>query len=183
MRVITGVARGMRLQTPEGLDVRPTAERVKEAIFSVIQFELEGRRFLDLFAGSGQMGIEALSRGAAKAFFVDESKQSLAVIRENLSKTRLGDKAQVISSSAQAFLSRTSERFDIAFLDPPYHKNIVVDVMPALEPLINEGGAVICETAEDEALPEAFGALRQEKSYHYSHTSVTVYRKKSDVNG
>ncbi len=179
MRVITGVARGARLQTPEGLDVRPTAERVKEAIFSAIQFELEGRRFLDLFAGSGQMGIEALSRGAASAVFVDDSKVSLAAVRANLAKTKLGDRATVVSLPAQAYLARA----DGTFLDPPYHQHIVEGVLPMLEPLMNEGGAVICETADDETLPGRVGALQSERSYHYSRTAVTVYRKKSDGNG
>ncbi|MBR5427545.1 MAG: 16S rRNA (guanine(966)-N(2))-methyltransferase RsmD [Clostridia bacterium] len=183
MRVITGEARGMRLQTPEGLDVRPTAERVKEAIFSSIQFELEGRRFLDLFAGSGQMGIEALSRGAAHAVFVDDSKISLAAVRANLAKTKLGERATVVASSAQAYLKRADGFFDIAFLDPPYHQSIIEEVMGDLEPLINAGGAVICETADDETLPEEFGDLVAEKKYHYSRTSVTVYRKGSDPNG
>ena len=168
MRVITGVARGMRLQTPEGLDVRPTAERVKEAIFSAIQFEL---------------GIEALSRGAASAVFVDDSKVSLAAVRANLAKTKLGDRATVVSLPAQAYLARADGTFDIAFLDPPYRQHIVEGVLPMLEPLMNEGGAVICETADDETLPGRVGALQSERSYHYSRTAVTVYRKKSDGNG
>ncbi|MBR1810601.1 MAG: 16S rRNA (guanine(966)-N(2))-methyltransferase RsmD [Clostridia bacterium] len=177
MRVITGSARGVRLQTLDGLDVRPTTERVKEAVFSMIQFDLEGRRFLDLFTGSGQMGIEALSRGAEKAWFVDASKASLETARKNLVKAKLIGKGELISASAESFLARTLERFDIAFLDPPYHKNILDTVLPALEPHINAGGAVICETAADEVLPESVGGLAVYRTYRYSQTVITVYRK------
>ena len=120
MRVITGTARGRVLRTLEGEDVRPTTDRVKEAVFSIIQFEIEGRRVLDLFAGSGQLGIEALSRGADSATFVDMSKDSLATVKYNLEHTKLGDRAKVIQTDALSFLKLTKDRFDIVFIDPPY---------------------------------------------------------------
>ena len=103
MRVITGTARGRVLRTLEGEDVRPTTDRVKEAVFSIIQFEIEGRRVLDLFAGSGQLGIEALSRGAASATFVDMSKDSLSTVKYNLEHTKLGDNAKVVQTDALSF--------------------------------------------------------------------------------
>ena len=120
MRVITGTARGRVLKTLEGEDVRPTTDRVKEAVFSIIQFEIEGRRVLDLFAGSGQLGIEALSRGAASATFVDMSKDSLSAVKYNLEHTKLGDNAKVVQTDALSFLKLTKDKFDIVFLDPPY---------------------------------------------------------------
>mgnify|MGYP002675531026 CR=1 FL=1 len=116
MRVITGTARGRVLRTLEGEDVRPTTDRVKEAVFSIIQFEIEGRRVLDLFAGSGQLGIEALSRGADSATFVDMSKDSLATVKYNLEHTKLGDRAKVIQTDALSFLKLTKDRFDIVFI-------------------------------------------------------------------
>ena len=118
MRIITGIARGKRLETLEGNDVRPTPERVKEALFSIIQFQIEGRRVLDLFAGSGQLGIEALSRGAKQAVFVDASKKSLDVVRRNLEHSGLQDYAQVHQMDFESFLMREQGKFDLVFLDP-----------------------------------------------------------------
>ena len=112
MRVITGSARGRKLLTLEGEDVRPTTDRVKEAVFSVIQFETEGRRFLDLFAGSGQMGIEALSRGAKEAVFVDSAKKSVEIIRKNLASTKLAENAKVVQTDWQSYLSVSGTQFD-----------------------------------------------------------------------
>ena len=123
MRVITGTARGIKLAAPEGEHTRPTAERVKEAVFSMIQFETEGRKVLDLFAGSGQLGIEALSRGAAHAAFVERDKKALACIRENLKKTKLEDDASVYGMDVMAALGgymSDSGEYDIIFADPPY---------------------------------------------------------------
>ena len=120
MRVITGTARGRRLKEPVGMETRPTTDRVKEGIFSSIQFEIEGRRVLDLFGGTGQMGIEALSRGAAHCTFVDLRKDAAAAIRENLALTDLSDAATVIQGDALAYLTRCQESFDVIFLDPPY---------------------------------------------------------------
>ncbi len=177
MRVITGAAGGAKLKTLEGLDVRPTTERVKEAVFSIIQFDIEGRRFLDLFAGSGQMGIEALSRGAAKAVFVDMSRESVRVVNDNLAKTKLSRAASVVNRSAESFLAANRENFDIAFLDPPYGKGIIPGVLPVLEPFINSGGSVICETSESELLPEKVGELELYRKYRYSKILITVYRK------
>ncbi len=145
MRVITGSARGRRLRTLEGQDVRPTPERVKEAVFSIIQFQIEGRRFLDLFAGSGQMGIEALSRGAREVVFVDARKDSIEIIRENLEKTGLGERGRVVSMDALAFLSQPNGKFDLAFLDPPYRTGLLAEALEKTAAVMNPGGAVLCE--------------------------------------
>ena len=104
MRVITGTARGVPLKAPKGMDTRPTMDQVKEGIFSAIQFEIEGRTALDLFAGSGQLGIEALRRGAAHCTFVDKGKEPIAVIRENLKKTRLEDHASVAQADYRSYM-------------------------------------------------------------------------------
>lgn len=177
MRVITGTARGMRLFTLEGDSVRPTTDKVKEALFSIIQFEIEGRRVLDLFAGSGQLGIEALSRGAKNAHFVDENKQAISVINKNLEKTRLGDKASVSHTDSVAFISSTDRTFDLFFIDPPYNKGLCEKVLPLCVKKASEGALLVCETSAEEFLPEEIDFLVFQKRYKYGKTALTVYRK------
>lgn len=177
MRVITGTARGMTLRTLEGNDVRPTTDKVKEAVFSAFQFEIEGRRILDLFAGSGQLGIEALSRGAESAVFVDADKNAVKIVKENLTKTKLDGKATVVQTDSIAFLSMTDRVFDIAFLDPPYERGFLQKALAKMENLISDGGAVICEHPFREELDDSYGSLVKTKEYKYSKTAVTVYRK------
>ena len=122
MRVITGTARGRKLLEPAGMDIRPTADVVKEAVFNIIQFDVEGRRVLDLFAGTGQLGIEALSRGAAECVFVDESAKAVKIVRENLSRCKL--EGRVMQTDAVSYLPRAGI-FDIIFLDPPYDTTLL----------------------------------------------------------
>lgn len=177
MRVITGSARGMTLRTLEGDNVRPTTDKVKEAIFSAIQFEIEGRRILDLFAGSGQLGIEALSRGAKNAVFVDADKNAVKVIKENLAKTKLDSLATVAQTDSIAFLTMTNQIFDIAFLDPPYETGLLQKALSKIDEHIAEGGAVICEHPFKEELEEEIGGLKKYREYKYSKVAVTVYRK------
>ena len=185
MRVITGTARGHRLKTLEGNDVRPTADRVKEAIFSVIQFDLEDRRMLDLFAGSGQMGIEALSRGSASAVFVDSAAPSVAVVRENLTGCGLLERAEVVQSDAATYLTpRIGRReFDFAFLDPPYGKGILQSVLPSVAAVMKDSGAIICECPVDEELPECVGGFRVDREYRYGKIRITFYRVPSPEEG
>ncbi len=177
MRVITGSARGMSLKTLEGDNVRPTTDKVKEAVFSIIQFEIEGRRILDLFAGSGQLGIEALSRGAESAVFVDADKNAVRIVKDNLAKTKLDYKATVAQTDSLAFLSMTDRIFDIAFLDPPFSTGLLEKALAKVEPHIAEGGLVVCEHPFADELPDIQGGLEKQKTYKYSKTAVTVYRK------
>lgn len=177
MRVITGIARGMRLKTAEGLDVRPTAEKIKEAMFSIVQFDLEDAVVLDLFAGSGQLGIEALSRGASKAYFVDSSTASIGIVRENLKHTRLEENAVVCNMPNSAFLRTTPAKFDIAFLDPPYSKKLIQRSLPALVEKMSENGIIVCEHEKECRLPEQEGDFHIDKTYRYGQISVTVYRR------
>lgn len=177
MRVITGKARGTTLRTLEGNDVRPTTDKVKEAVFSAFQFEIEGRRILDLFAGSGQLGIEALSRDASHAVFVDADKNAIKVIKENLAKTKLEAFSTVIQSDSITFLSMTDKVFDLAFLDPPYETGLLQKALSKIGDHIAEGGAVICEHPFKEELADEYSGLVRVKDYKYSKTAVTVYRK------
>ncbi|MCQ4022328.1 MULTISPECIES: 16S rRNA (guanine(966)-N(2))-methyltransferase RsmD [unclassified Ruminococcus] len=175
MRVVSGLARGKRLEVLEGDDVRPTTDRVKEAVFSIIQFNIEGRRFLDLFSGSGQMGIEALSRGAKQAVFVDQSRRSIKVINNNIDSVGFRDRARVVNTGADAFLASNSERFDIAFLDPPYGTGLLQAVLPAVVQNMNKGGLIICESPLKEELPEKIGEFSLDRTYRYGKIKISIF--------
>ncbi len=178
MRVITGIARGKRLVTVAGNDiVRPTGEKVKEALFSSIQFDIEGRRVLDLFAGCGQLGIEALSRGAEQATFVDCNDASLKAVRQNLENTGLGDKANVQKSDYSTFALRCTQKYDIAFLDPPYQAGILEDAVSKIIPLMSDYGKIFCEHPSKLKLPEKIGEFKTVKVYRYGKTIITAYQK------
>ncbi len=176
MRVITGMARGRKLAAPQGSDTRPTSDMAKEALFSIIQFEVEGALVLDLFAGSGQLGIEALSRGARSAVFVDASREANQIITQNLSHTKLSDRARVVMMDAAAFLKTVREPFDIALLDPPYGKGLLDVILPRLTPCMAPGGIIVCETERDETLPETAGDFAARKEYRYGKAKLTTYR-------
>ncbi|MBR5559207.1 MAG: 16S rRNA (guanine(966)-N(2))-methyltransferase RsmD [Oscillospiraceae bacterium] len=180
MRVITGTARGRKLQTLPGLDVRPTTDQVKEAIFSTIQFEVEGSLFLDLFAGSGQMGIEALSRGARFCVFVDSSRQAQDVIRDNLASTGLAKQSRVAAMDSLGYLTTAAEQFDIAFLDPPYNQGLIPKALPLLAPKMTPGGVILCEHQKGEELPETAGEFKIYRTYRYGKVMVTAYRRPAD---
>ena len=181
MRVITGAARGRRLLTLEGEDVRPTTDRVKEAVFSIIQFETEGRAFLDLFAGSGQMGIEALSRGAKEAVFVDSAKKSVEIIRKNLQSTNLFSAASVFQLDWQSFLAMNTKRFDIAFLDPPYGKGILQDALQMLPDHMKETGMIITENPLNEEILSNFADFVLDRQYRYGNIRIRTYRHKDFI--
>ncbi len=177
MRIITGLRRGRRLTAPPGEEVRPTPERVKEALFNILQFSLEGRSFLDLFAGTGQIGLEALSRGASRCTFVDSSKRSLAFLRKNIAAASFEDASRVFEGDFAAFLSGTRETFDLAFLDPPYRTGLLQRALPAVTNRMAPGGTVICEHPSDETLPDTAGEFQKERTYRYGKVMLTVYRR------
>ncbi|MCM1131847.1 MAG: 16S rRNA (guanine(966)-N(2))-methyltransferase RsmD [Ruminococcus flavefaciens] len=177
MRVITGIARGHRLVAPEGIDVRPTTEKVKEGVFSSIQFEIEGAKVLDLFAGSGQMGIEALSRGASRAVFVDSSAKSLRCINENLRSTKLARLAEVVNRDSYDYIRLTVQKFDIIILDPPYRFGHIHKLLPLAEKKLNDGGFIICEYEKEAEQPEAPEGMLLRKTYRYGKINVSVFVK------
>ena len=184
MRIITGKAKGIRLNTLEGNTTRPTAERVKEAIFSMIQFDLEGRRVLDLFAGSGQLGLEAVSRGAASAILVDQSKQAVRIIQENVEKTKLSSYCTVLQTEGLEFLRRCQgQQFDIVFLDPPYASDLYTRALRALLEwnLLKPQGMVVCESDFDELFQndrELANCFCVKKQSRYSKTVITILAQK-----
>lgn len=177
MRVITGSARGRRLKTLEGDDiVRPTTDRVKEAMFSIIQFELQDAAVLDLFAGSGQLGIEALSRGAASCVFVDKNKEAYETVRENLATTGLDSKATVMNADSITYIRNSRLKFDIIILDPPYNKGILDEVLPSVAACCNDNATIICESEFGEVLPDEAGDFVKHKEYKYSKIKLTTYK-------
>lgn len=179
MRVITGLAKGKNLITPEGNDItRPTGGKTKEGIFSSIQFIIEGADVLDLYAGSGQLGIEALSRGAKSAVFVDSGKEPQKCILQNIKNCGFENIAKLKTTDVLMYLAGATEKFDIAFLDPPYLSNFLTLALPAVERVMREGGIVICETAMGMTLPNEIGDLILVKEYKYGKTKVLSYRKR-----
>ncbi|MCM1164408.1 MAG: 16S rRNA (guanine(966)-N(2))-methyltransferase RsmD [Lachnospiraceae bacterium] len=181
MRVITGTARGRRLITVEGTDVvRPTTDGVKEAIFSAIQFEIEGRTVLDLFAGSGQLGIEALSRGACECWFVDSAAVSIKAVRANIESTGFADRAHIMNMPFSAFLKSTGAAFDVALLDPPYNHKLIQKALPTLAEKMTERGVIVCEHEKECVLPREVGGFELVKLLRHGRISLSIYRREDN---
>ena len=176
MRVITGSARGRRLKEPKNYDIRPTTDMVKEAVFNIIQCDVEGRRVLDLFAGTGQMGIEALSRGAAEVVFTDENREAVALVRENL-KT-CGFTARVEQTESVAYLGR-GEPFDLIFVDPPYDTGLIDSALQKIQnvDILSDGGIIICESRREKTMPEMSAPFAKTLERCYRKVKITVYQK------
>lgn len=179
MRVITGKARGVQLKTPAGMLTRPTTDRVKEALFSIIHFEIPGARVLDLFGGTGQLGIEALSRGAKRAVFVDAQENACALIKENLIRTKLQQDGLVVRSDYLQYLNRCRERFDIILLDPPYAEVFLENALKRITEIdiLESNGIIVAERPVGKELPWEFEGYTRSKDYKYGNTLLTVYRK------
>jgi 16S rRNA (guanine(966)-N(2))-methyltransferase RsmD len=179
VRVITGKARGVTLKTPQGMATRPTADRVKEALFSIIQFDIPCSAVLDLFGGTGQLGIEALSRDAGRAVFVDEREDACRLIRENLKRTHLEDCATVVHSDYAAFLRNCKDKFDIIFLDPPYAEVFLENSLKLITEIdiLQTGGIIVTERPAGKDLSWHFSGFNRSKDYKYGNTVLTLYRK------
>ena len=179
MRVITGSARGCRLKELEGMETRPTTDRVKEGLFNIIQFDIEGRKVLDLFAGTGQLGIECLSRGAASAVFVDRRADAVKLVRENLKATRLSDKARVVSGDSMEFLKSLREKFDLIFLDPPYEAGLLEAAIAHIAKfdILSPHGIIVAEHPAGRVLPALTAPYRLGRTYRYGKIALSVYRR------
>ena len=179
MRVITGTARGIQLKTPDGMQTRPTADRVKEALFSIINFDIPGAKVLDLFGGTGQLGIEALSRGAASAVFVDAREESCRLIRENLKRTKLEKDAKVIRSDYLDYLNRCREQYNIILLDPPYAEVFLENSIKRITEIdiLQSDGIIVAERPLGKELPWEFEGFTRTKDYKYGKVLLTIYRK------
>ncbi len=182
MRIITGTARGRKLKTLETLDVRPTADRVKEGLFSALQFSIEGRRVLDMFAGSGQLGLEALSRGARSALFIDQSPKAAAIVRENVAACGFEDRSRVVQSDSVSYLKNSEEVFDIAFIDPRYADEKLDSFIKSAVEHMSVTGTVCVESPKDRVLPESFMGVVEfviDRTYVYGKTKITMYRRRA----
>lgn len=179
MRVISGLSRGRKLRELPGMDTRPTTDKVKESLFNIIQFEIEGRRALDLFGGTGQLGIEALSRGASHCTFVDARRDAVSVIRDNLRLCGLNEHARVVQGDALAFLSACREKFDLIFLDPPYQTQLLeqsLEIVARFD-ILSEHGIMVCESASEKVLPSLAAPYVQGREYRYGKIKLTVFHR------
>lgn len=176
MRVITGSARGRKLQEPAGMDIRPTADQVKEAIFNIIQADVEGRDCLDLFSGTGQMGIEALSRGAKSCVFVDESREAVRLTKLNLEKT--GFSGRVAQGDALRFLE-SGEKYGLIFVDPPYRAGLYEGVLRRIKDFdkLHPGGIMVVESPADDEPVAPGGPYQKLRSYRYGRVRVTTFTR------
>ena len=183
MRVITGTARGRKLKELEGYDTRPTTGRVKEGLFNILQFDIEGRQVLDLFAGTGQLGIEALSRGAAAAVFVEQRRDAAALVRENIRLTGLEDRGRVVSGEALGFLASCREKFDIILLDPPYASELLKNAITAISQfdILSNHGIMVCESPAEWDAPPVEPPYFLRRSYRYSGTKLTLICREEDA--
>ena len=179
MRVITGKARGVQLKTPDGMLTRPTADRVKEACFSIINFDIPGAKVLDLFGGTGQLGIEALSRGAKSAVFVDAREEACKLIGENLKRTKLEAEGKVIRSDYLAYLNNCKEQYDIIFLDPPYAEVFLENSLKRIAEIdiLQSNGIIVTERPLGKDLSVEMEGFTRSKDYKYGNTLLTIYRK------
>lgn len=179
MRVITGKARGVQLKTPDGLLTRPTTDRVKEALFSIIHFEIPGARVLDLFGGTGQLGIEALSRGARSAVFVDAQESACKLIKENLRRAKMEQDGRVVRGDYLQYLDRCREKFDIILLDPPYAEVFLENALKRITEIdiLETNGIIVTERPLGKELPWEFEGYIRSKDYKYGKTLLTIYRK------
>ncbi len=179
MRVITGSARGRRLGELKGMETRPTTDKVKESIFNCIQFDVEDARVLDLFAGTGQLGIEALSRGAKSALFVDKRADAVKLVRENLALCRLEENAQVICGDSLAALGTQSGRFDIIFLDPPYESGLLAQAMERIASfdILSPDGIMVAESPLGQELPVLSAPYSLYREYRYGKIKVSIYHR------
>ena len=179
MRVITGKARGVQLKTPDGMATRPTTDRVKEALFSIIQFDIPTSKVLDLFGGTGQLGIEALSRGAKSAVFVDAAESACKLIKENLRRTKLESDARVVRADYLDYLKRCREKYDIIFLDPPYAEVFLENALKCITEIdiLETGGIIVAERPVGKELPWDFEGFTRSKDYKYGTVLLTIYRK------
>ena len=178
MRVITGTARGRRLIEPSNYDIRPTTGKVKESLFNIIQFQVPGSRVLDLFAGTGQLGIEALSRGAAEAVFVDSSPEAVRIIRENIRNTGFVDRSRVVKTDSLMYL-KSGEKFDIVFMDPPYAGELLKNALESAIrfDILKENGIIICESERKTELAIPENGEYSYREYVYGRVKLTVLMK------
>lgn len=180
MRIIAGAARGRRLKELPGMDTRPTTDKVKESMFNIIQFDIEGRRVLDLFAGTGQLGCEALSRGAAYVTFVDSRREAARVVKDNAALVSDPDRFEVLQRDALGYVADKPGKFGLVFLDSPYRSGLMEKALEAIAgiDIVAEHGIIVCETGLDETLPTLPAPYEMGREYRYGKIKVTLYHRR-----
>ncbi|MCT4631710.1 MAG: 16S rRNA (guanine(966)-N(2))-methyltransferase RsmD [Firmicutes bacterium] len=182
MRVISGTARGVRLETIEGLGTRPTTDRVKENIFNIINWDIHGERVLDIFAGSGALGIEALSRGAEFCTFIEESPRAGKIIKENLNNTKLIELSEVIEKKVENGLNHLKGQYGVIIMDPPYNQGLIIPTLEEItsRKLLEEEGIIIVEHDNTDKLPDSIAGLERYKIKKYGRTCVSFFRRNEE---
>lgn len=177
MRIIAGDYKGRKLQSPANYSIRPTTDKVKEALFSILTQKIRDSRVLDLFAGTGNLGIEALSRGAKLCVFADSSRESLRLIRENIAHCKAEEGARVEAGDYRKVLGNQTEPFDIILLDPPYNKGLLDDCFRLISEnhLLTEEGVIVAEHRREEIMPEEFYGFRKKKERRYGIVMLSIY--------
>lgn len=180
MRIVAGSARGRKLRELPGMDTRPTTDKVKESMFNIVQFDIEGRRVLDLFAGTGQLGCEALSRGAAYVTFVDQSREAVRVVKENAALVADPDAFEVLQRDAVGYVESRPGKFGLIFLDPPYRTGLMEKALTAISKIdiVAEHGIIVCETGLDEVLPALDPPYEMGREYRYGKIKLTLYHRR-----
>ena len=182
MRVVSGSARGRKLETPKNMDTRPTSDMVKEAVFNIIQVKVPEARVLDLFSGTGQLGIEALSRGAEYCVFIDDSRDTLALTARNIAHTGFDEQSKAICTGALEYIAR-AEKFDIIFLDPPYDTGLMGKALEKIIEfdILREHGIIVCESRAEREMPEFTAPYRKSREYRYGKKKITLYEKEQSA--
>lgn len=177
MRIISGKMKGRKLISPKNDDVRPTADKVKEAVFSMIGEHLKDAVIFDLFAGSGCLGLEALSRGAKTCYYCDNSTGSIRLIKENIKICGADSQSEVFVGDFKKALSKAKEKADVIFLDPPYEAGLIVPCIEAISELdiLNDSGLIVCEHGKKEALPDEIFGFYKYKEKKYGSVIVSIY--------
>ncbi len=182
MRIIAGELKGRRLKAPLDYSVRPTSDKVKEAVFSMIAPYIYGSVAVDMFAGTGSLGLEAISRGALRAYFIDRDRSSIALVRENVRACKVEERAIILAYDYTAALSRIGEKADIVFLDPPYGAGIMESCIGYIRKagVMSDGGIIVAEHSARDLLPEELAGFIKVKEKKYGKTGVTVYENQEE---
>ena len=180
MRIVAGEARGRKLKELPGMDTRPTTDKVKESMFNIVQFDIEGRRVLDLFAGTGQLGCEALSRGASYVTFVDQSRDAVRVVKENAALVSDPDRFEVLQRDALSFVEGKPAKYGLIFLDPPYRTGLMEKILKTIATIdiVAEHGIIVCETGAEETLPTLPEPYEMGREYRYGKIKLTLYHRR-----
>jgi len=175
MRIISGQFKGRKLKTLEGMNTRPTADRVKEALFNILGNKTYDAKILDLFAGSGALGLEALSRGASYCTFVDSSKDAISIIKENIKLCKQEENSKVINKDYVEALRLLKDKFDIIFVDPPYSKGIELTVLKNIKEILSDDGIIVIETDKSDILDDEINGFLKYDTRKYGRTIISFY--------